>query len=154
MLQCAPGWEARDSYCVACPPGMYRHQVIIIVAVFDVNTIVVIIVIVVIVIVVIILMNNHDCPPGIHRNQVSDIIIIIIIAACLCDYNYHNQHYHHHCQHHCQIKDLFLNVDCFRLHYASCAQKEPSLKSKELFLLLFSCTLIFHFVPCKNALPR
>lgn len=24
--KCAPGWEARDSYCVACPPGMYRHQ--------------------------------------------------------------------------------------------------------------------------------
>lgn len=24
--QCPPGWEARDSYCVACPPGMYRNK--------------------------------------------------------------------------------------------------------------------------------
>ena len=31
LMQCASGWEARDSYCVACPPGMYRHQVMIVI---------------------------------------------------------------------------------------------------------------------------
>ena len=24
--QCPPGWEARESYCVACPPGMFRDS--------------------------------------------------------------------------------------------------------------------------------
>ena len=24
--QCPQGWEARDSYCVACPPGMFRSK--------------------------------------------------------------------------------------------------------------------------------
>ena len=24
--ECSQGWEARDNYCVACPPGMYRSQ--------------------------------------------------------------------------------------------------------------------------------
>jgi len=24
--QCPDGWEARDSYCIACPPGMYRKS--------------------------------------------------------------------------------------------------------------------------------